>query len=156
MVSAVWECEALAPHLVAQGGVTVFTNGCFDLLHVGHLRYLQQARQLGDRLVVGVNSDASVRALKGPTRPIVTAVERAEMLAGLRCVDYVVIFDELTASSIITALKPAVYAKGGDYDVENLPEAPAVQAYGGVIQLVPFEPGHSTSSILARAVKTAS
>ncbi len=156
MVSAVWECEALAAHLVAQGGVTVFTNGCFDLLHVGHLRYLQQARQLGDRLVVGVNSDASVRALKGPTRPIVTAVERAEMLAGLRCVDYVVLFDDLTASSVITALKPAVYAKGGDYDVENLPEAPAVQAYGGVIQLVPFVPGHSTSSILARAVETAS
>lgn len=147
--------DALARALAGQEGVTVFTNGCFDLLHVGHLRYLQAARALGDRLVVGLNSDASVRLLKGPTRPIVSEAERAELLAGLRCVDYVTVFDEPTADTLLALLKPQVYAKGGDYLPETLPEAPTVAAYGGAIRLLPFIAGRSTSAIVERIRATA-
>lgn len=131
-----------------EGGRTVFTNGCFDLLHVGHLRYLQAARELGDRLVVGLNSDRSVRELKGPTRPILPEAERAELLAGLRCVDAVVIFDELRADRAIAAVRPACYAKGGDYAIATLPEAALVQELGGEVVLLPFVEGRSTSSLL--------
>lgn len=141
---------ALAARLKALGGTTVFTNGCFDLLHVGHLRYLQGARALGDRLVVGVNSDASVRGLKGQDRPLVAELERAEMLAGLGCVDFVTVFDEPTADALLQTLTPEVYAKGGDYAPDTLPEAPTVRAYGGRIELVPFVPGRSTSNLVAR------
>jgi rfaE bifunctional protein nucleotidyltransferase chain/domain len=141
------ELAALLPTL---GGTTVFTNGCFDLMHVGHLRYLQAARGLGDRLVVGLNSDASVKRLKGDTRPIMPEDERAEMMAGLACVDYVVVFDEPTADALLSALKPQIYAKGGDYTPDSLPEAPTVRAYGGDIQIIPFVPGRSTTNLIAR------
>ncbi len=128
----------------------VLTNGVFDLLHVGHLRYLQAARALGDCLIVGVNDDASVRRLKGPTRPIVPAAERAELVAGLACVDYVAIFDEDTAAALVQALRPDVYVKGGDYGPGGaaLPEAEIVAAHGGVTTILPLEPGRSTTSIV--------
>lgn len=138
----------LASLLATLPGTTVFTNGVFDLLHVGHLRYLQAARALGDRLVVGVNADSSVRELKGPTRPLINEDERAELLAGLVCVDFVTIFDERTADAVLSALKPGIYAKGGDYTPETLPEAPTVRAYGGEIRLITFVPGRSTTNLV--------
>jgi rfaE bifunctional protein nucleotidyltransferase chain/domain len=136
----------------------VLTNGCFDLLHVGHVRGLRAARALGDLLVVGVNSDASVRRLKGEGRPLVTQEERAEVLAALEPVDYVVIFDEPTAERLAGLVRPAVYAKGGDYaatgatafDPLRLPEARVVAQHGGETVLVPLVPGRSTTDLVAR------
>ncbi|HEY9721922.1 MAG TPA: D-glycero-beta-D-manno-heptose 1-phosphate adenylyltransferase [Oscillatoriaceae cyanobacterium] len=141
--------EALAELLAGLPGKTVFTNGCFDLMHVGHLRYLQAARALGDRLVVAVNADSSVKKLKGDTRPILPEDERAELLAGLECVDFVTIFAEPTAEAVLAALQPQIYAKGGDYTPDSLPETPVVRAYGGEIRIVPFVPGRSTSGLIA-------
>lgn len=132
----------------AAGDRVVFTNGCFDLLHAGHVRYLQAARALGERLVVGLNSDRSVRELKGPGRPLTAEAERAEVLAALRCVDAVLIFDEATASPTILALRPDVYAKGGDYRPETLPETPAAREVGAAIQLLPFHEGRSTTALI--------
>lgn len=131
-------------------GQTVFTNGCFDLMHVGHLRYLQQARALGDRLIIGLNSDKSVQTIKGPDRPILPEDERAELLLGLDCVDGVVLFDEPTASRLISEIRPHIYAKGGDYNPESLPEAPVVKEYGGRIVILPFVEGRSTTSIIEK------
>jgi D-glycero-beta-D-manno-heptose 1-phosphate adenylyltransferase len=133
----------------------VFTNGCFDLLHAGHVRYLQAAKALGKTLVVGLNSDASVQQIKPnqpgqPQRPIISEAQRAEVLAALKAVDAVVIFAETTASQVIQTLQPDLYVKGGDYQVDNLPEAPTVQAYGGKIQLVQFEVPSSTTAIIQR------
>jgi rfaE bifunctional protein nucleotidyltransferase chain/domain len=133
----------------------VFTNGCFDLLHAGHVRYLQAAKALGKTLVVGLNSDTSVQQIKPnqpgqPQRPIISEAQRAEVLAALKAVDAVVIFAETTASQVIQALQPDLYVKGGDYQVDNLPEAPTVQAYGGKIQLVQFEVPSSTTAIIQR------
>lgn len=131
----------------------VLTNGTFDLLHIGHARYLQAARELGDVLVVGINSDESVRGYKGPGRPVVPQDERAELVAALRCVDYTVIFDEPTATRLVEALKPEIYAKGGDYapGSKPLPEAEAVRAYGGEVHIIPFVQGHSASDLIRRA-----
>ncbi len=146
----------LGERLRAEGRRIVFTNGHFDLLHVGHLRSLQAARRLGDVLVVGVNDDATTRRRKGPTRPIVPEAERAELLAGLACVDYVALFGEETAEQTVTLLRPDVYAKGGDYaatpDEEAagrtpLPEAAIVRAYGGEVVTIPLIPGRSTSAL---------
>lgn len=133
----------------------VFTNGCFDLLHAGHVRYLQAARKLGKTLVVGLNSDRSVQTIKpqaagSPSRPIVPEQQRAEVLAALRAVDGVVIFAETTASQLIAALQPDVYVKGGDYQLETLPEAAIVHAYGGRIELIQIEVPSSTSAIVNR------
>ena len=130
----------------------VLTNGTFDLLHIGHVRYLEAARALGDVLVVGINSDASVRGYKGPGRPVVPQSERAEVVAALRCVSYTVIFDEPTATRLVETLRPEVYAKGGDYAKggKELPEAEAVRAYGGEVVIVPFEEGHSASDLIRR------
>ncbi|MCS6960521.1 MAG: D-glycero-beta-D-manno-heptose 1-phosphate adenylyltransferase [Pseudanabaenaceae cyanobacterium SKYGB_i_bin29] len=128
----------------------VLTNGCFDILHAGHVRYLTQARALGRALVVGLNSDHSVRQLKGNTRPIVPQAQRAEVLLGLKAVDAVVIFEELTADRLITALRPDIYVKGGDYTPDTLPEAPTVAATGGKIVIIPIEIQTSTSHILRR------
>ncbi len=129
----------------------VFTNGHFDLLHVGHLRYLQAARMLGDVLVVGVNDDAITTARKGPARPILPEDERAELLAGLACVDYVTIFHEPTAERTVRLLRPNVYVKGGDYGPggADLPEARVVAEYGGETVILPLEEGRSTSAIVA-------
>ncbi len=132
----------------AEGKVVVTTNGCFDVLHVGHLRYLQAARTLGDLLVVGVNSDASVRTLKGENRPLVSAAERAEMLAGLACVDYVTIFSELNPIALLSQLKPNIHVKGGDYTIDQLPERKVVEANDGKIVLGLNVPGKSTTDII--------
>src|SRR5579883_1233637 len=142
------------------GEQAVFTNGCFDLLHLGHIRYLQDARSLGDFLILGLNSDESTRRLKGPGRPLVPQQERAEILAALSCVDYVTIFDEPTACPLVASLQPAIYVKGGDYasaqsgtasepDTSRLPEAKIVREYGGIVRLIPYLPGHSTTELIA-------
>nr|WP_298614813.1 D-glycero-beta-D-manno-heptose 1-phosphate adenylyltransferase [uncultured Thermosynechococcus sp.] len=130
----------------------VFTNGCFDLLHAGHVRYLAAARALGKRLVVGLNSDRSVAALK-PKRPIIPEQQRAEVLAGLRSVDAVVLFGDRTAISLIEVLQPEIYVKGGDYQLETLPEAAAVQRYGGRIELIQVEVPSSTTAIVQRILE---
>ena len=131
------------------GETVVFTNGHFDLLHVGHVDYLQRARELGDVLIVGLNSDASTRALKGEKRPIVPQGARARMLAALACVDYVVIFEETTANSLVEALKPDLYVKGGDWDKGRTPpEAEVVASYGGQVCILPYLPEHSTTRLI--------
>jgi rfaE bifunctional protein nucleotidyltransferase chain/domain len=130
----------------------VFTNGCFDLLHAGHVRYLQQARELGDALAVGMNSDRSVRELKGEGRPINRQDDRAEVLAALGCVDYVVIFDGKRATDVLRTVRPHVYAKGGDYTPDSLdPEERAALAEAGSgIKILPLVPGRSTTSVVER------
>jgi D-glycero-beta-D-manno-heptose 1-phosphate adenylyltransferase len=131
----------------------VFTNGCFDLLHAGHVRYLWAAKGLGKSLVVGLNSDRSVQAIKPgkvPPRPIVPETERAEILAALKPVDAVVIFDQPTASVAIAALKPDIYVKGGDYEIDQIPEAATVQAYGGKIELITIQVPSSTTGMIKR------
>ncbi len=135
----------------------VFTNGCFDLLHLGHVRYLQEARAMGDFLIVGLNNDGGVRLLKGAGRPLMPEEERAEILAALACVDYVTIFGEPTAGPLVELLRPAIYVKGGDYasadsnkpDLDRLPEARVVQGYGGIVRLIPYVPHHSTTELIA-------
>ena len=136
------------------GKKVVFTNGCFDLLHVGHVRYLQDARKLGDFLVVGLNSDASVSGLKGPDRPVQTQDDRAEILAALACVDYVVIFNEDTPLKLIEAVQPDLLVKGGDWAVEKIVGSQFVLSRGGQVKSLPFHSGRSTSSIIDRIIKT--
>ncbi len=144
------ELAARSTELRAAGKKLVATNGCFDLLHVGHVRYLQAARALGDVLAVGVNGDQSARELKGPGRPLNNEHDRAEVLAALEDVDLVVIFPELRATRFIEAAVPAVYAKGGDYTLEtlNTEEREALQKVGADIRIVPFEKGFSTTRLL--------
>lgn len=141
--------------LRSAGRTVVFTNGCFDILHVGHARYLAQARALGDVLVVGLNSDLSVRGLKGPLRPIVPEAERAEMLAHLECVDFVCLFDELRPDRLIAQVRPDIHAKGGDYRVEDLPEAEVVRAGGGRVEILPLVEGRSTTNIVQEILSRA-
>lgn len=130
----------------------VLTNGCFDLLHAGHVRYLQQARELGHFLAVALNGDESVRALKGPGRPLNCAEDRAEVLAALQCVDFVTIFPELRATQVIEAVQPAIYAKGGDYTLESLDpeEVAALKKSGAEIKTLPLVPEKSTSGLIER------
>jgi D-glycero-beta-D-manno-heptose 1-phosphate adenylyltransferase len=158
----------LRPAWRAGGRTLVFTNGVFDLLHLGHVRYLQDARALGDLLVVGLNSDASVRRLKGPSRPLVPQAERAELLAALACVDHLVIYDTDTAEHLVSALQPEVYVKGGDYARPDaaggaalitslpkpLPEAEVVRSYGGQVVLVPYLKGYSTTELIERILRS--
>jgi rfaE bifunctional protein nucleotidyltransferase chain/domain len=136
--------------LRSEGKKLVFTNGHFDLLHVGHLDYLEKARSLGDALFVGLNGDTSTRRLKGEGRPLVPADERARLLAALAPVTAVIIFDDDTADHLLRDLQPDVYAKGGDYAHKPLPERPTVESYGGQIALIDYLPGHSTSDLIAR------
>lgn len=140
--------EELAPQRA--GRRVVLTNGVFDLLHVGHLRYLEAARAHGDVLVVAVNSDASTRAYKGPTRPVIPEGERAELVGGLECVDYVVVFEERDVCAIIDALRPDVHAKGTDYTVAGVPERARVEAYGGQVVICGDPKDHSTTELIAR------
>lgn len=141
--------EALA---LRNGKRLVFTNGVFDLLHAGHVRYLRDARLLGDLLIVGLNSDASVRALgKGPNRPVNMLEDRMELLTELRSVDGVVAFDETTPVALIRALRPEVHVKGGDYAAEELPEGGVVRSYGGEVVIVPLLEGRSTTAMLRKA-----
>ena len=134
--------------LKARGKRIVFTNGCFDLLHVGHIRYLEQAKTLGDILVVGVNSDASVRKLKGPKRPILSAEDRTEILSGLGCVDLITIFDELDPLALIASLQPNVLVKGGDWTKEQTVGKEVVERSGGEVVIIPFVEGASTSNLI--------
>src|ERR1041385_4025741 len=144
--------------LRAAGKKLVATNGCFDLLHVGHVRYLQAARALGDFLAVGLNSDKSVRELKGRGRPIMTATDRAEVLAALQCVDLVTIFPEMRATRFLAAARPAIYVKGGDYRSETLndEERELLKQIGAEIQIIRFEPGYSPSHLIEQICKTKS
>ena len=144
--SQLFFCQVLR----AGGKKVVFTNGCFDILHAGHVRYLAKARSFGDCLVLGLNSDASVRRLKGPERPINNEQDRAEVVGGLQSVDYVVIFDEPTAEQLIAKVKPDVYVKGGDYTLETLPEAKIVQSYGGRVEFVQMVAGRSTTNVIEK------
>jgi D-beta-D-heptose 7-phosphate kinase/D-beta-D-heptose 1-phosphate adenosyltransferase len=137
----------------ARGRKVVFTNGCFDLLHVGHVRYLQKARTYGDLLVLGLNSDASVRRLKGEKRPLIGQRERAHILAALDCINYVVIFDEDTPLQLLQALKPAVLVKGGDYTPDEVVGKDLVESYGGRIELVEFVDGKSTTNIIDKILQ---
>ncbi len=134
----------------AAGRTLAFANGCCDLLHVGHIRYLESAAREADRLVVAINDDASVRGLKGEGRPILSAADRAELVAALRCVDYVVIFPEPTVGPLLEALRPDVHCKGTDYTVESVPERAIVRAYGGRTAIVGDPKDHSTRDLLAR------
>jgi rfaE bifunctional protein nucleotidyltransferase chain/domain len=134
-----------------RGECVVFTNGCFDLLHVGHVRSLEQARSLGDRLVVGVNTDASVRRLKGPGRPVVPAPQRAEILAALACVDWVVLFGEATPLELVRALHPDVLAKGGDWSLDTIVGRAEVEGWGGRVVRLREVPGVRSSALLERA-----
>ena len=134
------------------GRILVFTNGCFDVLHVGHVRYLQAARHLGDALVVGLNGDGSVRALKGPTRPVNPEAARAEMLAALEAVDHVITFPELRVTPLLQEVRPDIYVKGGDYTLETLDpeEVKTLRQLGSKIELLPIVPGFSTTALLQR------
>jgi rfaE bifunctional protein nucleotidyltransferase chain/domain len=144
------EAHALVSGLRAVGKTIVFTNGVFDLLHVGHLRYLQKARSLGNALIVGVNSDRSVRAIKGPGRPVTPQDERAEILSALWCVDGVVVFDEETPYELIASLQPDVLVKGADWATDAIVGRDIVEARGGRVVRVQIEAGQSTSALLER------
>jgi rfaE bifunctional protein nucleotidyltransferase chain/domain len=148
------ELMAELASLRAAGKKIVFTNGCFDLLHAGHVRYLREAAALGDVLVVGLNSDASVRQFKEPGRPIVPEGDRAEVVAALEMVDYVVLFGEKTAEALVAEVRPDVYVKGGDYSPETLPEAGVVQGYGGRVELVRYHEERSTTGLIQKILNT--
>jgi rfaE bifunctional protein nucleotidyltransferase chain/domain len=144
------EAGTLAARLRAEGRRIVLANGCFDLLHVGHVRYLSAARALGDVLFVGLNSDAAVSRLKGPGRPVLPAAERAEILAALRAVDHVVVFDEDTADRLVALVRPAIHAKGTDYTDATVPEAATVRAAGGRVAIVGDPKDHATRDLITR------
>lgn len=149
-VSSADEAAAFAARVRARGGTVVFTNGVFDLLHPGHVRYLADARALGDALIVAVNSDRSVRANKGPARPINPEDERAELLLALECVDAAVIFDEDTPHAIVTRIQPDMLVKGADWGPDNIVGREIVEARGGRVVRLELEPGHSTTDLISR------
>ena len=130
------------------GQKVVFTNGCFDILHAGHVTYLEAAKAQGDVLVLGLNTDASVRRLKGPERPINSELDHAKVVGALKSVDYVVLFGEQTAEAVIAEVKPDIYVKGGDYTLDTLPEAKIVQSYGGKVAFIDMVEGRSTTNII--------
>lgn len=144
------DAAQICEDLKRQGKKIVFTNGCFDIIHAGHVRYLTTAKNFGDVLIVGLNSDESVRRLKGASRPINNQDDRAEVLLGLKAVDHVIFFGEATAENLIGEVKPAVYVKGGDYTLETLPEAKIVQKYGGRVEFVNLVAGRSTTNIVEK------
>ncbi len=147
------EAAALGERLRREGRRIAFANGCFDLLHVGHVRYLRAAREQGDVLVVGVNGDRAVRELKGPGRPVLPVEARAELVAALEPVDYVVVFEESVAVELLRELRPQVHCKGTDYTPESVPERRVVESYGGEVHIVGDPKSHSTRDILAEVVK---
>ncbi len=149
------EVKALGERLRREGRRIVFANGCFELLHVGHVRYLADAREQGDVLVVGVNSDHAVAALKGPGRPVLPAEARTELIAALAAVDYVIVFDDLTAEGILRDLRPHVHAKGTDYTVETVPEREVMKSLGGTIHIAGDAKRHSTRNLLAEMARRA-
>jgi rfaE bifunctional protein nucleotidyltransferase chain/domain len=147
------DAARVADRLRAAGKRIVLANGCFDLLHVGHVRYLEAARALGDVLFVGINADAAVARLKGPGRPLMPAAERVELLAALRAVDHVVVFDDDTADTLITAIRPDIHAKGTDYTPETVPERDTVRAYGGRVVIVGDPKAHATRDAIETIVE---
>ena len=147
------EAARLAARLRGEGKRIVLANGCFDLLHVGHIRYLRAARGLGDILFVGVNGDVAVTRLKGPGRPVMRVAERVEILQALRDVDHVVVFDDDTADALVTRLRPDVHAKGTDYTAESVPEAAAVRAAGGRVAIAGDSKSHSSRDLIAFILK---
>ncbi len=142
------ELKAIVAQLRASGRKIVFANGCFDLIHAGHIRYLRDAKALGDVLILGINSDACVMALKGKGRPLQPEAERVEILASMECVDYVLLFDALTVDGILKELRPDVHAKGTDYTEETVPERETVLAYGGRVAIVGDPKDHSTRDLI--------
>lgn len=146
------QARAVREQVASRGGRVVFTNGCFDLLHVGHVRYLKEARRQGDLLIVGLNNDESTRQLKGEGRPFMVERDRAEILAALECVDCVVLFSEGTAENLVRALKPDIYVKGGNYRLQELPEADVVAEYDGEVYLTPVTRGRSTTRLISAIV----
>jgi rfaE bifunctional protein nucleotidyltransferase chain/domain len=151
-ILAAEQARALGKEMHENGRKLVFTNGCFDLLHAGHVRYLQAARALGDALLVAINGDESVRVLKGEGRPLNRAEDRAELIAALECVDQVVIFPDVRATQLLEIVRPAIYVKGGDYTADSLhaEEHAALERIGAEIRILPFEAGHSTSALLEK------
>ncbi len=149
-VLKITELLEITAGLKARGKTIVTTNGCFDIIHAGHVRYLKQAKELGDVLVVCLNSDDSVKRLKGPARPLNTQDDRAEVLAGLASVNYVIIFKEDTPADILGQIKPDIHVKGGDYTEETLPEAKIVKNGGGTVRFIPLMEGRSTTNIIKR------
>ena len=147
------DLRGIIKDLKAEGKRIVFTNGCFDLLHLGHVRYLEKAKSLGDILVVGVNSDRSVQSLKGPGRPILPEEERAEILSGLACVDYLTIFNELTPFELISSLQPHILVKGGDWTKETTVGKEVVERSGGEVVILPLVEGSSSSNIIETILK---
>jgi len=147
------ELLRIIKNLKAKGKQIVFTNGCFDVLHLGHVRYLEEAKALGGVLVVGVNSDSSVRKLKGPKRPILPEQERTEILSGLGCVDYITIFNEADPLKLITSLKPNLLVKGGDWTREQIVGREVVERSGGELVIIPFVKGASTSNVIDTILK---
>ena len=150
LIATIEELVDLVARYRSEGLVTVFTNGCFDLLHVGHVRSLAAARSRGDRLIVALNSDRSIRSMKGPLLPIYPQEERLEIVSALACVDHVFIFDDLTVDDILRRARPDIHAKGGDYTEENLPERDTVLGYGGRIAIVGGPKTHSTREFIQR------
>ncbi len=144
------DLPALLKELRADGKTIVTTNGCFDILHVGHVRYLQKTKTFADVLIVALNSDVSVKKIKGPDRPINNENDRAEILCALACVDYVVLFDESSPENLLVEIKPDVHTKGADYTVETLPEAKAIMANGGRIEFISFVEGKSTTAVIEK------
>jgi D-beta-D-heptose 7-phosphate kinase/D-beta-D-heptose 1-phosphate adenosyltransferase len=152
-IKTIAELKLLLEEGRRRGEVSVFTNGCFDLMHVGHVRYLAAARRLGDLLVVGLNSDRSVRTIKGPKRPLTPEAERAEVLAALACVDFVTLFEEPDPLQLILLLEPDVLVKGGDWPEDRIIGAEPVKARGGRVVRIPLVPGASTSAIVERVLE---
>tara|TARA_B100000315_G_C14268726_1_gene447644 strand:+ start:111 stop:569 length:459 start_codon:yes stop_codon:yes gene_type:complete len=144
------DAKQTVDQLKTAGKTVVFTNGCFDILHIGHIRYLKEARELGDVLIVGLNSDASVKKLKGEKRPLIQQDQRAEVLDSLESVDYVVIYDENTPEQLIRELKPGIQAKGGDYTPEQVPEKKALEEYGGRLEILKLVDCDSTTDIISK------
>ena len=144
------ELDDLLKKLRNEKKTIVTTNGCFDILHVGHVRYLEKAKSFGDILIVALNSDKSVKSIKGESRPINNENDRAEILSALRCVDYVVIFDEVSPINLLLKIKPDVHTKGADYTIETLPEAKGIIASGGRIEFISFVEGKSTTSVIEK------
>lgn len=147
------ELDDLLKKLKQEGKTVVTTNGCFDILHVGHVRYLEKAKSFGDVLIVALNSDKSVKSIKGESRPINNELDRAEVLSGLKSVDYVVLFDEDSPIDLLLQIKPDVHTKGADYTIESLPEAKGIMEAGGRIEFISFVEGKSTTSIIEKMRK---
>jgi rfaE bifunctional protein nucleotidyltransferase chain/domain len=152
-IKSIEQLEGIVEELKLGGQSVVFSNGCFDILHVGHIRYLEEAKKLGDVLIIGLNSDSSTRLLKGENRPIMDEKDRAEVLCALECIDYVTIFSDKTPETLIERLKPDIHVKGGDYRLEDLPEKDVVMGYGGKVILLDVVEGKSTKLIIERIKK---